>query len=295
MRSEHGLDQAEGLRRLLVNNQTRIVTVVAGKTGVGRTSMTINLAAALARSGKDVLVLDENHAPNNLLEPLMLSSRQDLLDVVQGRCAVQQAVLRTNGFSILPAARAMSSLNRLQVDEQQRLEQALSEASSGADMLLVDAAMCAGQSAASSSLAMGVSLLVVVDATVSGITESYTLIKRLALENARLKFDVVVNKVNSEQEALTVFKNMHKVARNHLDARLEYFGYIPLDAKLKRATQLGRSVVEAFPTASSAKAYMELAHKFLHLPTERGEPAGGVSFMMQSLMRQIRSGEMAQV
>ena len=64
MRSDGGVDQAEGLRRLLVLNQTQVITVVAGKAGVGRTSATINLAAALARSGKDVLVLDENHGPN---------------------------------------------------------------------------------------------------------------------------------------------------------------------------------------------------------------------------------------
>src|SRR5487761_1918570 len=103
MRYENGLDQAEGLRRLLVGNQTRIVTVVAGKAGVGRTSMTINLAAALACSGKDVLVLDENLAPNNLPDRLMLSAPHDLLDVAQGRCAVQQAVLRAQGYTVLPA------------------------------------------------------------------------------------------------------------------------------------------------------------------------------------------------
>ena len=295
MRTEHGSDQAEGLRRLLVGNQTRIVTVVAGKAGVGRTSMTINLAAALARAGKDVLVLDENHAPNNLLERLMLSAPRDLLDVAQGRCAVQQAVLRAQGFTILPAARAMSALNRLQASEQQRLEQALTEASGGVDVMLVDASLLANPSAPSSSLATGVSLLVVVDATVSGITESYALIKRLALENARLRFEIVVNKVAGSREAMTVFDNMAGVARRHLAARLEYFGYIPLDEKLKRATQLGRAVVEAFPASLSAKAYMELAQKFPHLPIAQHESAGGISSMMQNLMRQMRSGKIVQV
>ncbi|MBW8078151.1 MAG: P-loop NTPase [Gallionella sp.] len=295
MRSEHGLDQAEGLRRLLVGKQTRIVTVVAGKAGVGRTSTTINLAAALARSGKDVLVLDENHAPNNLLEQLTLSAPRDLLDVAQGRCAVQQAVLRAQGYTVLPAARAMSALNRLQAVEQHRLEQALTEASAGVDVMLVDASLLASPSAPSSSLATGVSLLVVVDATVSGITASYALIKRLALENAKLRFEIVVNKVAGSREAMTVFANMAGVARLHLAARLEYFGYIPLDEKLKRATQLGRSVVEAFPASSSAKAYAELAQHFLHLPVEQNEANGGIPFMMQSLMRQMRSGRAAQL
>jgi len=52
MRSDSGVDQAEGLRRLLVRNQTQVITVVAGKAGVGRTSTTINLAAALNAFGQ---------------------------------------------------------------------------------------------------------------------------------------------------------------------------------------------------------------------------------------------------
>jgi len=43
-----GIDQAEGLRRLLVSNQTQVITLVSGKQGVGRTSVTLNLASALA-------------------------------------------------------------------------------------------------------------------------------------------------------------------------------------------------------------------------------------------------------
>lgn len=289
MRSSIGMDQAEGLRRLLVRNQTQVITVVAGKPGVGRTSVTINLAAALARLGKDVLVLDENHAPNNLLDRLGLFARHDLLDVVQGKCAPGGAVLAANGFNVLPTARAMYALAKLNHIEQQRLENALTEASGGADVMLVDAAMLVGQAAVSSSLASGAKLLVVADATASGITESYALIKRLALKNARLQFEIIVNKAGNNQEAKNVFDNMAKVARHHLSARLEYLGYIPADNKFKRAAQLGRSVVDAFPGACSAQSYLALAQKLLCLPVNRDEQEGGISHMMQSLIKQVRN------
>ncbi|MDP1997575.1 MAG: AAA family ATPase, partial [Gallionella sp.] len=289
MRSNTGMDQAEGLRRLLVLNQTQVITVVAGKPGVGRTSATINLAAALAYSGKDVLVLDENHAPDNLLDRLKLYAKHDLLDVAQGKCAPSEAVLTARGVSVLHTARAMREFSKLDQIEQQRLEDALTEVSCGMDVMLVDAAMpvpskvegLAGQAAVSSSLASGAALLVVVDATASGITESYALIKRLALENARLHFEIMVNKVTDERAAMMVFENMARVARHKLAARLEYLGYIPNDDRLKRATQLGRSVVEAFPTAVSAKFYVEFAQKLLRLPMRQDEVEGGVSRIMQ--------------
>lgn len=309
MRSEIGGDQAEGLRRLLVRNQTQVITVVAGKSGIGRTSVTINLAAALARSGKDVLVLDENHAPDNLLDRLGLFAGHDLLDVAQGKCHPKQALLKAKGFGVLPAARAMHSLARLSRAEQLRLEDALTEVSNGVDVMLVDAAMpvlsrvegLAGRSAVSSSLASGAAVLVVVDATASGITESYALIKRMALENARMQFEIVVNKVAGEQAALTVFDNMAKVARRNLAVRLEYLGCIPQDDRLKRATQLGRPVVEAFPAAASARSCLAMSEKLLRLPVQQDEAENGVRAIIQSLVRQVaqplqrHSREMAHV
>jgi flagellar biosynthesis protein FlhG len=280
-------DQAEGLRRMLVTNQTQVITLVAGKPGVGRTSVTLNLAAALSAAGRDVLVLDENPAPNNLTDSLGLFVRHDLLDVVQGKCQIQDAILNAKGYDILPVARLMRALKKLNRLEQKNLEKVLSEVSSGVDVMLVDGAMLMGSAAVSSSLASGVRLLVVMDATANGITESYALIKRLALENARLRFEVVVNKVANEEVARLVFSNMAKVAANNLAARLEYLGCIPLDERLKRSTQLSRAVVEAYPSSSSSRACMALSQNVLRMTLQQDEMDGGISRVMKNLIRQL--------
>lgn len=281
-------DQAEGLRRLLVRNQTQVITLVAGKQGAGRTSIALNLATALAGAGKDVLVLDENPAPHNLTDSLGLFARFDLLDIVQGRCQLRDALLKGPGYAILPVARLMRVLSRLTQPEQQSLGNALTEVSVGVDVVLVDGAILDANTSVSSSLASGVRLLVVMDPTASGITESYSLIKRLALEHARLRFEIVVNKVTSEQMARLVFGNMEQVARAHLSAKLEYLGCIPLDDRLKRATQLARTVIEAYPASASAKGCQILSQSVLHKTIPQDEMQGGISQMMENLILQIR-------
>lgn len=293
MRIDCGVDQAEGLRRLLVCNQTQVISVVAGKAGVGRTSATINLAAAFAHSGKNVLVLDENHAPNNLPDRLGLLVKHDLLDVAQGKCKLRDAILTDRGFCILPTARAMHAVQSaedkpvtLKREEQQRLKRALTEASDGVDVMLVDTAALVGGATVSSSLVSGAALLLVVEATPSGITESYALIKRLATENVRQHFEIVVNKAGNEKAAMTVFENMANVTRRNLSAHLEYLGYIPFDDRVNYATQLGKSVIEAFPAAASAKSYVKLSQKLLRLPMQHDEIEGGVSAIIQNLMKQ---------
>lgn len=280
-------DQAEGLRRLLVRNKTQVINVVAGKSGVGCTSASINLAVALAGIGKDVLVLDENQGPDNLSSHLGLHDRHDLLDVVQKRCSLKDAVLSTSGFTVMPTARAMRSLATLKHAEQQRLESALAEVSNDVDVMLVDAAMPIEHAPLSSSLASGSALLVVVDTTATGITKCYSLIKRLALKNARLQFDILVNKAADEQTAVRVFENLAKVSWQNFSARLEYLGYVPHDVSLKRAMQLGRSVIGAFPGAASAQSYLAVSQKLLHLPIHHDETGDGARTIMQGLIRQV--------
>jgi flagellar biosynthesis protein FlhG len=65
-------------------------------------------------------------------------------------------------------------------------------------------------------------------------------------------------------------------------------GYIPVDEKLKRATQLCRPVTEAFPAAPGAVAFGELAHNLLRANGAADEELSGLTRVMQRLIRQAR-------
>src|SRR5690606_30984860 len=55
---ERGFDQAHGLRRMFSPGRPRVIQIVAGRAGVGRTTVAVQLAAALARSGRDTLLIE---------------------------------------------------------------------------------------------------------------------------------------------------------------------------------------------------------------------------------------------
>jgi flagellar biosynthesis protein FlhG len=257
MRCDPAMDQAEGLRRLLeINHQA--FTVLAARADVGRTRLIINVAAALAHSGKCVLVLDENPAPNNLLDYTGLLARHDLLDVAQGKCPLSQAVQTALGFSILPTARAMQA--KLGSACLQRMENALFEATDSADVVLVDAML---PDYASVSPGLSTALLVMIEATPGGITEGYALIKRLTQKNTHQQLGITVSKAASETAALMVFENMAKVARRNLSVRLAYLGMIPIDTRMQRAGDL--------PSTASMHAYLQLSQKLLSLPMQQDD------------------------
>jgi flagellar biosynthesis protein FlhG len=280
-------DQAEGLRRLLSKTSARIVAVVGARSGLGSTSVVVNLASIWASTGKDVLILDEHHTQNNVANTLALKPRYDLLNVVKRDKTLSEVMLRGgSGVQILPVARAMQSIPLMGEKERESLLDSLTRSASGADVILVDAAAREGNSVCA-SLSGDEPLLMVLNGTANGITESYAMLKQMALKNGRQSFDIMINQVNNEREAKTIFSNISQVAWQNLQVRLEYMGYIPVDEKLKRATQLCRSVFDAFPSAPSSIEFGKLAQRLINAKAVDDE-VSGLARVMQRLIRQTR-------
>lgn len=88
---------------------TRVITFVGGSAGVGRSAIVANLAAALVRLGKDVLVLDES-ARDGSAACFGALVRNDLQHVVEGEKTLDEVMLKVPaGVRVLPVARAIAS------------------------------------------------------------------------------------------------------------------------------------------------------------------------------------------
>lgn len=282
-------DQAEGLRCLQAKEGVRIITVASGGNGVGKTSAVVNLAVALARDGKDVLVLDENPCHNNVCANLGIKARYDLLHVINRDKTMEQVILRgPEGISILPAIRGVNSLAKLQRAEQERMIDCFSNLPRPVDVVLVDAA--AGSTGHVLSLSLAAQeVLMVLSPAASAITGAYALIKLMSQEYARRHFRILVNKAGSEKEAMAIFGNVHQAAQRYLSVSPDFMGFVPLDNKLRRSAHLCRPVVEAFPGSASAASYRQLATGLQHWP-HSDDHAGGIENFMQRLIRNSHLG-----
>lgn len=87
----------------------KVVTITSGKGGVGKTTATANIGAALAEFGQKVVCIDADIGLRNLDVVLGLENRivYDLVDVVEGRCRLRQAMIRDkrlNELYLIPSA-----------------------------------------------------------------------------------------------------------------------------------------------------------------------------------------------
>jgi septum site-determining protein MinD len=110
----------------------RVVTITSGKGGVGKTTTTANIGIALARLGRRVVMIDTDIGLRNLDIVLGLESRivYDIVDVVEGRCKLRQAMIKHKQFPelyLIPAAQtrdktAVSPADMVQITDQLRPE-----------------------------------------------------------------------------------------------------------------------------------------------------------------------------
>jgi len=89
--------------------EEKVITVTSGKGGVGKTTTTANVGAALALLGRKVVVLDGDIGLRNLDIVMGLENRivYDVVDYVEGRCRLRQALIRDKRASelyLLPTA-----------------------------------------------------------------------------------------------------------------------------------------------------------------------------------------------
>jgi flagellar biosynthesis protein FlhG len=277
-------DQAAGLRRLHGPRRTKVVAITGGKGGVGKTLTAVNLGAALARLGRNTMLLDADLGLANVDVLLGLHARLNLEHVVSGQCALEDVILTaSSGLRVVPASSGsvnMATLGRLQ---HAGLIGAFSELLEPLDVLLVDTAAGLSDGVVTFSEAAQRVVVLVCDEPAS-LTDAYGLIKVLCRRQPGCRFEIVANMVDTPAHGRELYEKLLRVCQRFLGVSPAYFGHVPNDDFLRQAIRRQVTVVEAFPSSPSARAFqrLALAADGWTLPARA---RGGVEFFMERLVR----------
>lgn len=274
------VDQAYGLRLPLSPSPVRVVAVTSGKGGVGKTSVSVNLAVALASGGQRTLLLDADMGLANVDVLLGLTPRFTLADVLEGRCTLDDTILEgPYGVGIVPATSGKQRMADLRPLEYLGLISGFSELQRAVDVLIVDTA--AGISSNVLTFAQAAQdVLVVVCNEPASITDAYALIKLLSRERGVNRIQIVANMTRSTSEARHLFDKLVRVTGQFLDVTLNLLGTVPHDEWFRRAIQYQQSVMEAFPSSTSARAFRNLAQNITQWK-DPPVPRGAMQFFLE--------------
>ncbi|MBK1735684.1 cobyrinic acid a,c-diamide synthase [Halorhodospira abdelmalekii] len=260
----------------------KVIAVTGGKGGVGKTNVSVNLAAALTRLGSRVILFDADLGLANVDVLLGLSPQRNLSHVLSGQSKLKEVLLEApGGFTIVPASSGTQHMAELSAAEHAGLIRCFSELEHDVDVLIVDTAAGISNSVVSFVRACRDLIIVACDEP-SSITDAYALIKVLNRQGVE-GFHMVANRVRSQREGQMLYHKLAIATERFLDLRLDFLGAIPEDDRLRRAVQKQQPVVTVYPNSPSARAFHDLARRVDGWPFPNGT-TGNLQFFVERLI-----------
>jgi len=246
-----------------------IMAVTSGKGGVGKTFVSANLAAALARSGRKVLVLDADLGLANLDVVLNLYPKITLHDVFTGKSTLADAILPApGGFHVLLAGSGMVEYSRMTPEVRDQLQKVIAEVAPKFDHVLLDTG--AGISdVVLYTVSLAGQVLVVVTPEPTSLTDAYATIKVLATTQGRRRMHLLVNQTRKAGEGRAVRLQLQQVIDRYVNpqldspVRLELLGDVPSDGAVRESVLRRQLMLEALPGTPASIALMAVASRMV--------------------------------
>ncbi|MCB9914216.1 MAG: AAA family ATPase [Planctomycetes bacterium] len=208
------------------------VLFTGGKGGVGKTTVTAELGVALASAGKRVLLVDLDLGLANLDIVLGVHSPRTLEDVLAGRCAVEDCIVRgPAGVHVLPAGSGNAAMGAPDGARRVRILEALRRLAPDYDVVLADTAAGIGHDVLAFA-AVADHVFVVTTPAATALTDAYGLIKALDTWGREKGLEVptpelVLNQVAGLEEAESTAARLRRVCERFLCRRPRSAGWLP--------------------------------------------------------------------
>jgi flagellar biosynthesis protein FlhG len=237
----------------------KLITVASGKGGVGKTSLTLNLATVLAKQGKKVLVVDGDTGLANADVQLNLKPAFDLAHALSGQKLLAEIITPTpQGFALIAGRSGHAGLASLPLPTLTHWLNDLRDLGQVYEFILLDAAagiapptllMCAQSS----------TTLLLTTPDPSSLTDAYALLKLLWLQHGVANAKLVVNQATA-REAAHVHTRLNAAATGFLQLPpLALVGQIPGCKYYAQAVKNHELASAVFPQSAAVEALAKLA------------------------------------
>ena len=273
--------------------KAKVITVTSGKGGVGKSSVSINLAIQLKKRGREVIIFDADFGLANIEVMFGAVPKYNLSDVVFRGKSIREVIVSgpmDNGCA--SGGSGINGLGNMTRDQVMFLVEKLEELESMADILIIDTGAGISDSVMEFLLSSQDILLVTTPEPTS-ITDSYALLKTLnarAEDNAKnLSVKLVANRVADEAEASNLYYKLNGVINRFLDLKLEYLGMVPWDQNMSKSVMQQKPISIAYPSSAGALAVEKIAAELLGQKMEETEEKKGLAAAFAKMFKRRKN------
>ena len=287
------MDQAENLRNIIKKqnqkdlSNARVIAVTSGKGGVGKSSVSINLAVQFTKMGKKVIILDADFGLANIEVMFGVIPKYNLSDLmVSGREISEIITEGPEGIKFISGGSGIAKLVNPDKEQVKRLVNKMSELENMADVIIIDTGAGISPTVMEFLVASPETIIVTTPEPTS-ITDSYALLKALSMNDNFRREDVsikmIANRVSTESEGRNLYEKLNMVVSKFLDIDMTYLGIIPMDNNIVKAVMKQKPVSIIYPASASSKHFEEIAEKIMNEGTDIPPQKTGIRGYLKSV------------
>ena len=264
---------------------TQIIGIASGKGGVGKTTVSVNLAVMLASMGKKVMLFDADLGLANAQLALGCRTPFNFSHVLSGEKTVKEIIIEgPMGVKLVPGASGIQHMASLNQVETAGVIQAFSEIEEELDYFIVD--LAAGLSdTVMTFLRACQHRFIVLKNEPSSIADAYGTVKVMIQDYQLDNIALIPNGVFSQDEGERLYGSINSVIQNFLGNRVEYLHSITQDEMVLRAIKASQPLVSFAPASIASRDFRALGKAVNNL--DKNVPmSGGLQFFIERLATQ---------
>lgn len=287
------MDQAEKLRKIVQANNAakmsaRVITVTSGKGGVGKSSISLNLAIALSHEGNRVVIIDGDFGLANVEVMLGIHPTYNLSDLIYGNKRVSEIITKgPEGIGFISGGSGIQEMNDLTKEQIMYMIQQFAELDKLADIILIDTSAGITNSVLE-FVAASSEILLVTTPEPTSITDAYALLKTL---NRKAGFDIkditirmISNRVSSEEEGLDLYRKLNTVADRFLHLDMDYLGALMQETKVSKAVMYQKPAIVLYPNIHFSKKIKAFSKALCEKDVIKGNDQRGIAHLFTRLL-----------
>jgi flagellar biosynthesis protein FlhG len=262
----------------------QVIGVASGKGGAGKTTVSINLAVALALRGHKVMLLDADLGMANAQIALGAVAPFNISHVLKGEKTLDEVLVTTKqGVRLVPGASGLRDIAALDTQQIASMIRAFDTLQEPVDYLVVDVAAGIAPAVLNFMAACQRRFVVVCDQP-SSIADAYGLIKVMSTEQSLDEIYLIPNMVGNAHEGRQLHRRLNDVCNRFLGVSVRFLQSIEADELVLQSLRKYQSVLEFAPGSAAARDFRALADAIDHLSPVDG-PSGRLQFFAERMLR----------
>ncbi len=264
-------DQAENLRRIVDKYQissktttSQMVTITSGKGGVGKSTISANLASKLAEAGKSVCLFDADSNLANLDVLFGISTKFKISSVLRGDLELEDIMVSPSpNLFLIPGSSGELDFPQFDEKMQLRLIEKIKFLKNRFDYIFIDTSAGISKEIVAYATHSDYTIIVT-NSEPTSIVDAYALIKVIALTNKNSEIKILVNNVINQSDAERAVSNLQLALKKFLNLNIPYIGIIPADYHVQKTVLNQKMVVKEYPNSAFSLSAGRIADKFLN-------------------------------